>query len=82
MVETPKRSKSREGVREGLAWWSGEVQGLHGPQGRWSVGWRGVPTGAGLVDGGVDQGLDSRWTGVREAGQGLGGGCKGFGSGG
>ena len=23
-----------------------------------------------------------RWTGVREAGQGLGGGCKGFGSGG
>ena len=31
----------------------------------------GCPTGAGLVDGGV-----------REAGQGLGGGCKGFGSGG
>ena len=31
----------------------------------------GCPTGAGLVDGGL-----------REAGQGLGGGCKGFGSGG
>ena len=67
------------------------------------VGWGGVPTGAGLVDGGVDQGralipgegvreglawqtkAQRSWLGgrgVREAGQGLGGGCKGFGSGG
>ena len=46
----------------------------------------GVPTGAGLVDGGVDQDpwLQERVGdgGFREAGQGLGGGCKGFGSGG
>ena len=53
------------------------------------VGWAGVPTGAGLVDGGIE-GLDSRegvrWVhrswlggrGVREAGQGLGGGVQGL----
>ena len=64
------------------------------------VGWGGLPTGAGLVDGGlralipgegVREGLawwgKGGWVpmsgrGVREAGQGLGGGCKGFGSGG
>ena len=32
-------------------------------------GWGGVPTGAGLVDGGVDQGRE----GVRERGKGSGG---------
>ena len=50
----------------------------------------GVPTGAGLVDGGgrpraLIPGIHQSWLGgrgVREAGQGLGGGCKGFGSGG
>ena len=43
----------------------------------------GVPTGAGLVDGGVDQGLDSRKRGQGRVGlAGLGGGGKGFGSGG
>ena len=31
----PKRSKSREGVREGLAWRSGGVQGLRLRGGRW-----------------------------------------------
>ena len=33
----------------------------------WPVGWRGVPTGAGLVDGGVDQGpwLQERVGGVQ-----------------
>ena len=39
------------------------------------VGWGGVPTGAGLVDGGVGRvGLGKAGTlvGVREAGQGLG----------
>ena len=30
-----KRSKSREGVREGLAWRSGGVQGLRLRGGRW-----------------------------------------------
>ena len=43
-------------------------------------------TGAGLAEGGVDQGPGRGQgrvgRGVREAGQGLGGGCKGFGSGG
>ena len=53
------------------------------------VGWWGVPTGAGLVDGGVLDAWRGKagWSwlgegGVREAEQGLGGGCKGFGSGG
>ena len=61
------------------------------------MGWGGVPTGAGLVDGGVDQGpwLQERVGGgvgaskfpKRSRGQGrvglaVGGGCKGFGCGG
>ena len=34
-LAVPKRSKSREGVREGLAWRSGGVQGLRLRGGRW-----------------------------------------------
>ena len=33
-LAVPKRSKSREGVREGLAWRSGGVQGLR-LRGKW-----------------------------------------------
>ena len=36
-LAVPKRSKSREGVREGLAWRSGGVQGLRLRGGRWYV---------------------------------------------
>ena len=52
--------------REGLAW-------------RGKAGW--VPTKAGLVDragAGLVNGNRPRWTGVREAGQGLGGGVQGL----
>ena len=72
-LAVPKRSKSREGVREGLAWRSGggaraSVASFLTRTKRRKmaffegcpVGWGGVPTGAGLVD--------------REAGQELGGG--------
>ena len=126
LLDKGKRSKSREGVREGLAWRSGGCKGFGcgGVGGRGTgprdganfatyvvflsfltrtkrrkmaffegcpVGWGGgVPTGAGLVDGGVDHGLGGERLGPPNRlgggsgrrGKSSGGGCKGFGSGG